>query len=249
MSLYPVSTAHLADVSAPNRSEPENPVWHSELLVALSLAVALLVGACGSAKPAAPVAIATGRPSPSPTATSTAPSATCSQLLAANPSVDPTTLPRKWSIYKNGAGVTTMVPSGWTVVTGDSIVSVSDPALAQSNLLSLDAYPHSGTAPDVNTIAVAEADSVRRTNADLLGRPDATTKSLPSGPAARLTYCLLRKAADGSEQTLAILQYLIPRQTTPDSYTIYVLQELAPVEKMGYYGPILEIAANGLKLP
>ena len=255
MSLNPdIDGAFVAPRSIAERKKApmasvSDPAWPRTLVVALSLTVALVAGACGSEKPATPVAVATATLSPTPTALSTAPSATCSQLLAANPSTDPTTLPREWSVFKNPAGVSAIVPASWKQVPGDSIVTATDPTLDQPNNMSLTAAHMTGSAPDVSTIATIEAADVSRNHADLLGSPDTRTTSLPSGPAARLSFCIPRRAADGTTVTLAILQYLIPRQTTPDGYTVYVLQELAPVEKMGYYGAIFETSASQLKLP
>lgn len=219
-----------------------------KFVVALSVPVALLGMACGSAKPAAPFAVVTASPSPSPTALSTAPTATCSELLAANPKADPTALPREWSVYTTPAGVKAIVPAGWREVGKDSIVNVSDPALDKPNNLSLQVFRMNGSAPDVSTIGVAEAAEVSRKHSDLLGPVDVKTATLPSGPAARLSFCFPRKADDGTTVTLAILQYLIPRPTA-DGFSVYVLQVLAPVEKMAYYGVIFETAAGQLKLP
>jgi len=221
------------------------------LLVIPAVGLLILVTACGSGKPAAagPSGRAAVSVTPVATPAPTVPSQSCHDLLAANPAVDAAKVPREWQVYTNPAGVKVIIPSGWVTVPGDFIVSATDPALGHPNNLSLSVSHQQGAMPSTETIAIAEAADLSRQHSDLLGTPEATTVTLPAGQAARLSFCLPRKEADGTPVTLAFLQLLIPRPTGSGTYDMYVLEMIAPVGEMGYYGPLFELSARALVLP
>lgn len=209
----------------------------------------IFITACGAAKPAAAVPSATAKATPVSTSAPSAPSQGCHDLLAANPSVDPSRVPKQWKVYTNAAGVKAIVPSGWNEVSGNFIVSATDPALGHPNNLSLSVFHHQGELPAAETIVIAEGADLSRSHPDLLGAPEGNAVTLPAGRAARLSYCLPKKESDGAPVILAFLQLLIPRPTGSGAYDIYILQMIAPVSEMGYYGVVFELAAKALVLP
>jgi hypothetical protein len=219
------------------------------LNIVRAVGLLLLITACGAAKPAATVPSATATATPISTSAPSAPSQSCHDLIAANPSVDPSRVPKQWNVYTNAAGVKTIIPSGWSEVSGNFIVSATDPALGHPNNLSLSVFHHQGEVPSAETIVIAEGADLSRSHPDLLGVPEGKAVTLPTGRAARLSYCLPKKESDGTPVTLAFLQLLIARPAGSGAYDVYLLQMIAPVTEMGYYGVVFELAAKALVLP